>query len=96
MSGLSSNKGICLGLMLAGMGLMSVAMFLHPMSPEDFLGLALSNPLQTVVDAEGSAIAMLFWTSAAIFLTGVAGLVVRLRNALRRMHLTHLHRLPAH
>jgi hypothetical protein len=96
MSGLSSNKGIFLGLMLSGVGLMSVAMFLHPMSPEDFLGLVLSNPLQTIADAEGGLVALLFWGSALVFLIGLAGLVVRLMDALHRLRLIHLHRIPAH
>jgi len=83
-------------LMLAGMGLMSIAMFLHPMSPEDFLGSAFSNPLQSIADAEGGMIALLFWGSSLAFLIGVAGLAAQLVNTLRRMHLNHPHRLPAH
>ena len=81
---LSNCKGICLGLMLAGIGLMSVAMFLHPMSPEDFLAAVLSDPLQTVADAEGSAAALVFWASVMVFLAGAGRLAASLFAALRR------------
>jgi len=96
MSGLSSNKGVCLGLVLAGIGLMSVAMFLHPMSPEDFLGSVLSNPLQTVADTQGGAAALLFWAGVPVSLAGAAGLASCLAMSLRRPHLPFSHRLPAH
>ena len=93
---LSSNKGVSLGLMLAGIGLMNVAMFLHPMSPEDFLGLALSNPLQTLADTQGGAAALLFWVGVPVSLAGIAGLASCVAAAMRRLHLAHAHRLPAH
>ncbi len=78
MSGLSINKGTCLGLILGGIGLMSTALFLHPMSPQDFLDVVLSNPLLTLGQAQGSGLALLFWASAAVCLTGLAGLIVHL------------------
>ncbi len=97
MAGLSSNKGMYLGLTLAGVGLMSVAMFLHPMSPEDFLGQVSSDPLQTVAELQGSGAALLFWAGAVIGAAGFTGLGVRLLAKLRRAgHLVSPHRLPAH
>ncbi len=95
MSRLSSS--VCLGLVLVGAGLMSVAMFLHPMSPEDFLGLAFSDPLRTMADDQGSAPAVLFWGGTLVGIAGFAGLLARLVAALRRgAHLVSPHRLPAH
>ncbi|HEX7645607.1 MAG TPA: hypothetical protein VF450_01085 [Noviherbaspirillum sp.] len=97
MSGLSSNKGVCLGLILAGVGLSSVAMFLHPMSPEDFLSLSLSDPLQTVAGLYGRVPASLFWSGVLVGMSGLPGFAVRFAVALRRsLHLDSRHRLPAH
>jgi hypothetical protein len=94
MAGLSRNKEACLGLALTGAGLMSVAMFLHPMSPEDFLGQVASDPLQTVMALQGNELAALFWVGAMV---GATGLVAGLSGALRRgNHLVSPHRLPAH
>jgi hypothetical protein len=94
---LSSNKGIVLGLILTGAGLMSVAMFLHPMSPEDFLSQVASDPLQTVTELRGSGAAALFWAGTLIGVAGFTGLVVRLLAASRRdSHLVSPGRLPAH
>jgi hypothetical protein len=97
MSKLSKDKGIFLGLVLTGAGLMSVAMFLHPMSPEDFLGLAASDPLQTVAEHQGGMVALFFWAGALVVIAGFAGLATRLIVALRRgVHLVSPRRLPAH
>jgi hypothetical protein len=49
-----------------GFALMNVALFLHPMSPEDFLDAALSNPWQSVVDTQGGGMAVFFWASASL------------------------------
>ncbi len=97
MSGVTINKGIYLGLILAGTGLMSAALFLHPMSPEDFLDLVLSNPLLTLGDAQGSGLALLFWASAAVCLAGVAGLAWHISSsAYRSLQPTSRHRALAH
>ncbi len=97
MSGMSINKGICLGLILAGIGLMSAALFLHPMSPEDFMDAVLANPLQTVGDVQGSAMALLFWAGATVCLTGLTGMAAHLvAPLLRSLHLTSRHRALAH
>ncbi len=94
MGGLSRNKGACLGLALAGMGLMSVAMFVHPMSPEDFLDQVASDPLQTVAALQGGGVAALFWIGAMVGAIGVsAGLIGILR---RSAYLFSPHRLRAH
>ena len=93
---LSINKGICLGLILAGIGLMSAALFLHPMSPEDFLEVLLSNPLQTVGDVQGGSLALMFWASAATCLAGMAGLSLCLLAIVNRhLHLASRHRALA-
>jgi hypothetical protein len=97
MSGLSINKGTCLGLILAGIGLMSAALFLHPMSPEDFLGAVLADPLQTLGDAQGSGLALLFWSSALVCVAGLAGLARHLFVSLHQTsHLNSRHRALAH
>ncbi|MBV8634663.1 MAG: hypothetical protein JO002_09260 [Burkholderiaceae bacterium] len=97
MSKLSSKSGMYLGLMLAGVGLMSVAMFLHPMSPEDFLGLVLSDPLQTVTEIHGREAAALFWGGALVGIGGAASLAVHLFALLRAaaLHISLSH-APAH
>jgi len=61
--------------LIAGFTLANVALFLHPMSPEDFLGLAFSDPMQSVFDAEGGAMAIFFWISATLGLAGLSGLL---------------------
>ena len=61
--------------LMTGFALMNVALFVHPMSPEDFLGLAFSDPLQSIVDAQGGAMALFFWFSAGLALSGLVGLV---------------------
>jgi hypothetical protein len=55
----------------AGSGLMSMALFIHPISPEDFLALACSDPLQTLKDDYGIQAAMMFWVSVMLLGIGV-------------------------
>jgi hypothetical protein len=69
--------------LMTGFALMNVALFVHPMSPEDFLGLAFSDPLQSIVDAQGGAMAIFFWISAALALSGLVGLLASSQFALR-------------
>ena len=57
----------------AGSGLMSMALFIHPISPEDFLALACSDPLQTLNDAYGIQAAMMFWVSMMMIGISVVG-----------------------
>ncbi len=82
MHGLTVNKHRFLTLMLIGFALVNVALFLHPMSPEDFLELAVNNPIATVVDPQGSSMALVFWGGILLSLAGVAGLLERI--SLRR------------
>jgi len=69
--------------LMTGFALMNVALFVHPMSPEDFLGLAFSDPLQSIVDAQGGATALFFWFSAGLALSGLVGLLASSQFALR-------------
>jgi hypothetical protein len=64
--------GICIWI---GLQLMCFAMFLHPMSPEDFLQLAFSAPVETVNEQVGSEMAFGFWIGLLVLLTGLLGLV---------------------
>jgi hypothetical protein len=63
--------------MLTGFTLTNVALFLNPMSPEDFLGLAFSDPLLTILDTNGSGAAVFFWISLSVMLFGLLGLLSR-------------------
>ena len=53
--------------------LIGFALFLHPMSPEDFLMLAVADPLETVTDQNGFAMALCFWISLPLLLMGLLG-----------------------
>lgn len=57
----------------SGLGLLNLALFLHPMNPMDFLALAFSDPLQTVANQYGHAMAVLFWLSLMLTLSGLLG-----------------------
>jgi hypothetical protein len=59
----------------AGCVLMSFALFLHPMSPRDFLALALSAPFDSMRDSYGIQAAALFWISMIVVCVGMAGSV---------------------
>ena len=56
-----------------GLQLMSLALFLHPMSPENFLSLALTDPIETIRNQYGFGMALLFWLSLAVIATGLFG-----------------------
>jgi len=62
---------------------MMLALFLHPMSPEHFLALALSRPWETVADRYGMHAAILFWLGF-IMLAGGACAWLYLLAAMRR------------
>lgn len=62
--------GICL---LLGLQLMCFALFLHPMSPEDFLRLAITAPFDTISEQYGSAMAVAFWISLLLVGIGLIG-----------------------
>lgn len=64
---------------LIGFALMNVALFLHPMSPQDFLGLAISDPRLTILNTDGQGTAVCFWISASVMLAGLFGWVGRSR-----------------
>jgi hypothetical protein len=69
--------------LIAGLCLMCFALVLHPMSPGDFLELAMMSPLATVEQAYGIQAAVLFWAGAVPAAAGVAGLLRRAFGALR-------------
>ncbi len=72
-------------LMLAiGFTLMNVALFLHPMSPVDFLDVALSDPWQSIADTQGGGMAMFFWASSALTLFSVMRFLLP-KNVLQRL-----------
>jgi hypothetical protein len=62
------RRRVWLLLLAIGFTLMNVALFLHPMSPENFLDIALSNPLQSVSDTQGGGVAVFFWVSVGLTL----------------------------
>jgi hypothetical protein len=64
------RRSVWLLLALIGFALVNVALFLHPMSPENFLDIALSAPLQSVADIQGGNVAMFFWGSVALTVFG--------------------------
>jgi hypothetical protein len=78
---------------LTGFALVNMALFLHPMSPEDFLEFALSNPIATVFDAQGGLMAAVFWCGILLFLAGIAGLLERM--SARRHAGAQAHRLSS-
>jgi hypothetical protein len=68
---------------IAGLSLMCFALVLHPMSPGDFLELAMTSPPATVAEDYGIQAAILFWIGAVPTAAGVAGLLRRAFSALR-------------
>jgi len=54
-----------------GLFIMCIALFLHPMSPENFLGVVLTIPLQTVAYAYGLQTAVLFWVGLVLTTWGL-------------------------
>jgi hypothetical protein len=56
-----------------GFQLMCFALFLHPMSPEGFLSLAVTAPFETLSEPYGSGMAQLFWLSACFVMIGLFG-----------------------
>jgi hypothetical protein len=77
---MGSSRGGCrvwMYHMLAGFILMNMALFLHPMSPQDFLKLAFSDPLLTIQDAESYGLAVFFWTGIVMMGFGAAGVLER-------------------
>jgi hypothetical protein len=73
MGSVRGGRRVCLYCILAGFGLMNVALFLHPMSPEDFLAVAFSDPVSTLLDANGRETALFFWGSMTVMLFGLLG-----------------------
>ena len=72
----------------AGLCLMSFALLLHPMSPEDFLLLSLVSPQVTLQSAYGIQAAAMFWISTIPTAIGMAGLLYRIACVVRRMTAT--------
>ena len=58
-----------------GFCIMSFALFLHPMNPNDFLMLALLAPLETIRESYGIQPAASFWISIALISAGLVGLI---------------------
>jgi hypothetical protein len=56
-----------------GLQLMCFALFLHPMSPENFLLLAITAPLETLSGPYGFGMAVIFWISLSLLLIGLLG-----------------------
>ncbi len=73
-SSMSMSRGCayCIGI---GFSLMSFALFLNPMDPNDFLRLAYSDPLATIREAYGIRSAVSFWISVALMSTGLIGVL---------------------
>lgn len=67
---------------------MSIALFLHPMSPADFMELALTDPLASLLE-QGAPMAAVFWCALAVSL-GAVFVLLRSLN-LPRVHLRPLH-----
>lgn len=69
-------KSLCrqygLYLILLGGGLMPLALFLHPMSPENFLALIVSRPWESLGESYGMRAALLFWAGLAAGMAGAA------------------------
>ena len=63
------NRRVLCYIALAAFMLLNIALFLHPMNPADFLAQILVDPLATIADPDGGAMAALFWC-------GVAGLAI--------------------
>lgn len=61
--------------MWAGLAIINFALFLHPMSPENFLALAFSDPLQTVDSRYGSGMAIIFWIGLSLAAAALLGLL---------------------
>lgn len=72
-TGSGSRRGsvaaCCIG---AGLGLLSFALLLHPMSPEHFFALLITDPLDTVRHEYGRAMGILFWIGAVLIAGGLA------------------------
>lgn len=68
----SRNFLMCI---VIGVGIMSFALLLNPMAPNDFLILAFSAPLETIREAYGIHSAASFWISVALISTGIIGLI---------------------
>jgi len=57
----------------AGFVLANFALFLHPMSPQDFLGTLFSDPVATFHDERDLGTVVVFWCGALMALFGLAG-----------------------
>ena len=71
---------LCIYCLWLGSGLMSFALFLHPMSPEDFLALAFWTPAETIQTAYGIQAAILFWISLSLIAAGSLALIFFLKK----------------
>jgi hypothetical protein len=86
MNRLEANRSAWVFMLIVGMVLVSVALFLHPMSPEDFMSLALSDPLQSVLDAQGGNMAIFFWISVGLATSGLFCLLISSHSFHRLLH----------
>jgi len=69
---LASYRRYGLFFVLIGSLLMMLALFLHPMRPEDFLALAFLRPREIFLGAEGTRAAILFWAGLLAAAGGIA------------------------
>lgn len=61
------NAVICIWI---GLQLICFALFLHPMSPQDFLSLAINAPLETLSQSQGFAMSIGFWIGLLVVAIG--------------------------
>ena len=90
MDRIEASSRVWFFMLIVAMALITVALFLHPMSPEDFLSLAISDPLQSVLDPQGGNVAIFFWLSTALAALGLSGVLGQF-SLFRRLfrHLAH-------
>lgn len=71
------SKHACRSAIGIGFALINAAMFLHPMSPEDFLTQLLADPFVLLFDIPGGLMTVVFMAGFAIFLAGAIGMASR-------------------
>lgn len=96
MRSLASSRRYGLFFISMGSLLMMVALFLHPMRPEDFLALAFSWPQEVFLGAEGTRAAILFWVSLLLQAAGGIGCLMAFAAARRLRRRARAASHPAH
>ncbi len=75
----------CVGI---GLWVMSVALFLHPTTPQDFLALAFSTPLETINATDGNCAAAAFWSGIMFVFAGLIGFIWHMHHRYLDYHPT--------